>query len=77
MKTAIRSLMLLCVLGATVHPASAVAVRSWSASTDVEFAAGTLDGTAIDKDGRVHMTGPVSSVAEGNFSEEFARSLRM
>jgi hypothetical protein len=55
MKTAIRSLMLLCVLGATVQPSSAVAVRSWSASTDVEFAAGTLDGTAIDKDGRVSL----------------------
>ena len=53
MKTAIRWLMLLCVLAATVHPSSAVSVGSWSASTDEEFAAGTLDGTAIDREGRI------------------------
>jgi hypothetical protein len=53
MRIPTRWLILLCVLAATVQSASAVSVRSWSASTDDEFAAGTLDGTAIDKEGRV------------------------
>jgi len=53
MKILIGWLMLVWVLTATFQPASAVSVRSWSASTDEEFAAGTLDGTAIDREGRV------------------------
>jgi hypothetical protein len=35
--------------------AYAVSVRSWSASTQEEFAHGTLDGTSIDGDGRVRL----------------------
>jgi hypothetical protein len=53
MRTPIRWLLLLCVLAATVQSVSAVSVRLWSASRGDEFAAGTLDGTAIDKEGRV------------------------
>ena len=44
------------------------------AQVSVHMPGGTIE-IEIDKDGRVHMTGPVSSVAKGNFSEEFARSL--
>lgn len=53
MKMPTRWMILLCVVAATFQSAAAVSVRSWSASTDEEFAAGTLDGTAIDKEGRV------------------------
>jgi diaminopimelate epimerase len=43
---------------------------------NVHMPGGTIE-IEIDESGHVHMTGPVSSVAEGNFSEEFARSLRV
>ncbi len=41
----------------------------------VHMPGGTLE-IEIAKAGHVHMTGPVSSVCEGNFSEEFWRELR-
>jgi diaminopimelate epimerase len=41
----------------------------------VHMPGGTIE-IEIDEDGRVHMTGPVSSVASGNFSKEFALRLR-
>ncbi len=36
-------------------PARAVAVSSWSASTGPEFSRGTLDGTALDEEGRIQL----------------------
>ena len=36
---------------------------------------GTLE-IEIDDTGHIHMTGPVSSIYEGNFSEEFWSRLR-
>ncbi len=48
---------LVCVLAvclaASMFTTSAVSVGSWSASTAERFATGTLDGTAIDAQGRV------------------------
>jgi diaminopimelate epimerase len=45
------------------------------AQVSVHMPGGTIE-IEIDEAGHVHMTGPVSSVAEGNFSDEFARRLR-
>jgi diaminopimelate epimerase len=42
---------------------------------DVHMPGGVI-GIDIKPDGHVHMKGSVSSVASGNFSEEFARSLK-
>jgi sugar lactone lactonase YvrE len=46
---------LLCLLPACLSPTHAVTVRSWSASTEADFARGTLDGTAVDEHGRVRL----------------------
>jgi diaminopimelate epimerase len=45
------------------------------AQVSVHMAGGIME-IEIGEDGHIHMTGPASSVAEGNFSEEFSRSLR-
>lgn len=56
------------MLAAALQPAGAVAVESWSASTGDELARGTLDGTAVDEDGRVGLAPPLETLwgpAEG------------
>lgn len=45
----------MAILLQPVAPTYAVTVRSWSASTAEQLAAGTLDGTAIDGEGRVRL----------------------
>jgi hypothetical protein len=45
----------IAVLMGFLSPALAVSVQSWSASGDDEFARGTLDGTALDEEGRVRL----------------------
>jgi len=50
--------LLLCLLPFSFHPTQAGPVKSWSASTEEEFALGTLEGTAIDAEGRVRLAPP-------------------
>jgi len=45
----------LALLMSAAIPAGAVSVRSWSASTAEQFRDGTLDGTALDEEGRVQL----------------------
>jgi sugar lactone lactonase YvrE len=55
-------LFLLCVWLSFPGIAHAVAVRSWSASTEQELGRGTLDGTAIDAEGRVRLAPEIESL---------------
>ena len=50
-----RPLVVACLVAAllTATPLLAVGVESWSASTAREFERGTLDGTALDHEGRI------------------------
>jgi hypothetical protein len=43
--------LLLCMLTTLFPYSDAATVRSWSASTEEDFARGTLDGVAIDEHG--------------------------
>lgn len=45
----------LCLLPLYFAPAQAVEVKIWSASTEAEFAPGTLEGVAIDTEGGVRL----------------------
>jgi outer membrane protein assembly factor BamB len=62
MRRPVEWLALVSILCALVHPAHAVTARSWSASTEAEFARGTLDGTALDQDGRVGLAPELSTL---------------
>ncbi len=46
---------LVALLSMTAGVVHAAAVQSWSASTESEFARGTLDGTAVDAEGRLRL----------------------
>ena len=55
--------ILLCVLMSTfTGAAGAVSVRSWSASTEHDLGRGTLDGTAIDAEGRVRLAPEIENL---------------
>jgi len=43
-------------------PAYAVTVETWSAATPEQIARGTLDGTALDADGRIRLAPPVRTI---------------
>jgi len=59
-------LLATCLVAVGSHPAAMV--RSWSASTGDAFALGTLEGTAVDEEGRVQLAPDVATLwgpAEG------------